>query len=140
MKNLGSAIAFGMVWLLAVNPSQGGDPTKSGEIKVREIKGIEAPKEVYDGSVRKPIVIDSAAKLEKAFTSKEAKEKLQKEVNLEKETLLVFGWSGSGGDRIAPSTVKDAVQFAYTAGLTDDLRRHAHLYVIPRGAKWSVSE
>ncbi|MCI0459329.1 MAG: hypothetical protein L0Z62_20460 [Gemmataceae bacterium] len=106
------------------------------EIKVPGFKGL--PK----GNPKKPTVITNAEELAKTFLETDRQEAIQKQVDFAKDKLLFFAWSGSGGDRLTPTVDKGkdgpAVTFAYSPGLTRDLRAHVHLYAIPKGATWTV--
>jgi hypothetical protein len=63
-------------------------------------------------------------------------------VDFTKEYLLLFQWSGSGGDRISSKTEmqdgKSNVTFTYTAGLTKDLKQHTALFGMPAGSTYKV--
>jgi len=96
------------------------------------------------GNVKKPTAITNAEELAKAFPDKDWQERLKKQVDFGKEQLLFFAWSGSGGDKLSHTAEKGekgpVVVFHYQAGLTDDLRRHFHLYALPKGATWRVED
>jgi hypothetical protein len=116
---------------------------KKPESPVRELKlGAAAAEKFKPTSVKMPTIVAAADDAVKLFDGVSA-ETIKKEVNFEREKLLVFSWQGSGGDRLRPALEKEAgkaiVVFHYTAGLTDDLRRHFHVYVLPRDADWRVS-
>ena len=110
---------------------------------VREISGIKpgGPANTR-GSANKPTVIKDKAGVAKSFTDKATQAKILKEVNFDKEILLVFRWAGSGQDRIAATGKKTdkgiEVVFGYTRGLTRDLRRHFKVFAVAKDAKWSV--
>ena len=112
-------------------------------VGVREISGLKpgGPANTR-GSANKPTVIKEKAGVTKSFSDKATQEKVLKEVNFEKEILLVFRWAGSGQDRIAASGKKTdkgiEVVFGYSRGLTRDLRRHFRVYAVAKDAKWKV--
>jgi hypothetical protein len=84
-----------------------------------------------------PTTIKSADELAKSPALKDAADVIKKEVNFEKEKLLFFAWAGSGGDKLTPDA-KTAGTFALTRGRTRDLRRHMHLFVVPKDAEVKV--
>jgi hypothetical protein len=88
----------------------------------------------------KPLEIKSADELAKAevFADEASRTALGKRVDFAKDKLVVFVWSGSGGDKLVAAPGKDgkSAVFTYTAGRTDDLRHHAHAFAVPRG--WEV--
>ena len=55
---------------------------------------------------------------------------------------MFFAWAGSGRDKIDFKVEKGKkgpeVVFTYERGLTKDLRRHYHLYAVPKDATWRV--
>src|SRR5436190_9043201 len=90
----------------------------------------------------KPKVIATAAELAKAVPDKETREAIAKDVDLKKESLLLFRWSGSGKDEVSFRTAKiedgEEVVFAYTPGRTRDLRTHTRLYAIPKALTYRM--
>jgi hypothetical protein len=100
-----------------------------------------------DGTALKLIEIGTADELAKSplFPAGSA-EKLKKELDFEKDTLIVFAWSGSGRDSVTGTLVvfdatvrAAAVRFQYTPGLTFEWRQHARLFVVPKGADVRLS-
>jgi hypothetical protein len=74
------------------------------------------------------------------FADDTSRDTLKKQLDFAKEKLVVFAWSGSGGDRIAGALSKDgkAAEFSYRMGLTDDLRQHFHVFVVPKDAEVKI--
>lgn len=101
-------------------------PTK--ELKIPAMRG---------GKATEPTVIKSADDLAKSPALKDSADAIKKEVDFDTQKLVFFAWSGSGGDKIAPDA-KTAGTFAYTAGLTRDLRPHVHVFVVPKDAEVKV--
>jgi hypothetical protein len=63
-----------------------------------------------------------------------------KQIDFEREHLVLFSWTGSGGDKITPVEGKvGEATFDYTAGFTDDIARHARLFAIPAKATVKVT-
>ncbi len=120
--------------LLAV-PVRGENPP---EVKPLNLKGV-----TFDftkgGNVPTPVELKTAVQLDKTLLlSDDAGRKLlAKQVDFDKFKLVVFVWSGSGGDKLTGALVKrgGTAQFTYSPGATDDLRRHAHIFAVPKDAK-----
>jgi hypothetical protein len=91
-----------------------------------------------------PRVIRSKAELEKAIDNKAVREEILKAVQFDREYLVVFAWSGSGGDRVEMELVKrdkgSEVVFRRRLGLTDDLREHRKVFALPQAMKLRVAE
>jgi hypothetical protein len=117
---------------------------KDKEPQVREIdaKGLGRKDRGVDAT--KPTVITSAEELAKVFPDEEVQKRLKKEVDFSKEKMLFFDWGGSGGDKLTFTETKGdkglEVVFSYRQGLTDDLRHHTKLYVLPKDATWKFDK
>ena len=133
VRLIGTPLKLTAIAKLAAKPAVG----------VREISGLKpgGPANTR-GSANKPTVIKEKAGVAKSFSDKTTQEKVLKEVNFDKEILLVFRWAGSGQDRIAATGKKTdkgiEVVFGYSRGLTRDLRRHFKVYAVAKDAKWKV--
>ena len=109
---------------------------------VREIdlKGLKLG--AGKGKVTNPMVIASVEELQKAIPGEDVQNKIKGQVDFAKEKVLYFAWAGSGGDKLTPDVdMKDkqvTVNFRYKGGLTNDLRQHHHVFVIPKDATWNV--
>ena len=107
-------------------------------VRALDMKGVKLvqPKDV--GSPPKPVEVKTADELMKsaAFADDDGRAAAKKQVDFSKDKLVVFAWSGSGQDKIAGAMSKDGktAVFAYTVGLTDDLRRHALVFAVPKDA------
>jgi hypothetical protein len=88
------------------------------------------------GSEPKPLEVKSADELAKAdvFADEAGRDAIKKQVDFSKDKLVVFVWSGSGQDKLGAALSKDGrtAVFTYTVGLTDDLRRHAYVFAVPK--------
>lgn len=109
------------------------------EIPTKDLK-LTSPER---GKVGEPAVITSAEELAKNETVGKSADELKKHVDFAKEKLVVFAWAGSGQDKIAAGELKTAdkkttATFNYTRGLTRDLRRHVHLFAVPKDAEVKV--
>lgn len=127
--------ALALLWPLG---AVADEKEETPAVKAIDLKGIAIS--VKSGTVQKPLVIKNAKELAKVVTEEGDQKKVQKQVNFRKQNLLIFAWSGSGGDRLTHSVKKGdkgtAVVFQYKRGLTKDLRRHTHAYAIKKGATW----
>ena len=130
--------------------SVGGDerkPNREGERErlVREIdlKGLgcdDLSQDLTRGGFDKPTVIDSDRELRKVFKDHAVQERLDREVNINKQKLLVFTWSGSGGDKLDYKVKKKDVVFQFKPGMTKDLRQHIELFALNKDAKYRVKK
>ncbi len=127
---------------LAASGAPADEPAKKDDKKtVREID-LKGLKRELPGQFGKPAVITSAEELAKAFPEKDIQARIAKDVDFQKEQLLFFAWSGSGGDKLTYK-VEDGkkgpeVVFQRAAGFTDDLASHFRLFAVPRGAAWRI--
>ncbi len=110
-------------------------------LNMKDVKLVQ-PKDL--GAAPKPVEIKTADELAKAgiFADDASRDAVKKQVNFDKEKLVVFAWSGSGGDKIAGELSKDgkAAVFNFKAGLTDDLRRHQLVFAVPKDAKVEMAK
>lgn len=108
---------------------------------VRELELKAAKLEPKKGTkVGEPTKVTSKAELAKAVDDQDAADAIAKLVDFEKEYVLIFVWAGSGGDKLTAAVEKDAVVFAVKRGLTKDLRQHAHVFAVAKGAEWSMAK
>lgn len=93
-----------------------------------------------DGSPLVPKQIKTAEDIVKYFGKEQAKV-IGKKVDLKRQMILVFAWRGSGGDQLDYDLAKSKppiYRFRFVHGETDDLRKHAYVYVAGLKAKWTV--
>src|SRR4029453_16910577 len=118
MQRLLGSLLTGFACLLLVTSQRADEPAKKGDDSpVRVLILKNAPEGSERGSVKKPNVIDSADKLDKAFESKDVREEIKGKVDFKKEFLLVFSWAGSGQDKLAFAVEEGKALFLYTPGL-----------------------
>lgn len=96
------------------------------------------------GALDRPTKITTQEELKSAIPDADTRAALLKKVDLKKEYLLLFAWSGSGGDRVSLKVGKgksgpEAV-FSYARGRTRDLRQHAKLFAIPAKTTYRMAE
>ena len=109
-------------------------PGEPGKLRQLDVKGltIKAAQKSFAG----PRAIASADELDKAVPAADA---IKKSIDFTKDKLLLFTWSGSGGDKLTAKTddAGNAV-FTFQGGLTRDLRPHVHLFAIPKAAEFKI--
>jgi hypothetical protein len=135
MKSLMCAVAV----LVAVPAPADDKPA----VRSLAVKGVE-----FDfckrGNRPEPVEIRSAEELAKStlFRDDDGRDAVKKQVDFAKEKLVVFVWSSSGGDKLTGALSRDGkvAEFTYTAGLTDDLRHHAHVFAVPKDMTVKVNE
>jgi hypothetical protein len=126
--------------LLLIAPVLVADDTEPKDRKVvaREIKVKGLPS--ARGALGDPTRITSKEELEKVVADKAARAEILKQVDLRKEFLVLFGWSGSGQDKLELKMDKDKAMFTYTRGRTRDLRMHAKLFALPLKTEYKVAK
>jgi hypothetical protein len=141
MRDLCAVAVAGLLAFAAAAEDKKGDETKKDEGGVRliELKDVKPPMAKADAKVTVPTKIATREELVKAFGEDGAK---AMKVDFTKEYLLLFQWSGSGGDRIGSRTdVQDGksnVMFTYTPGQTRDVKPHTALFGMPAGSTYKV--
>jgi hypothetical protein len=133
--------SLALVLSVAAGPgtaAQKDEPAAVRQIDLKDLK-FGLPK----GKVTEPTTIASMEELAKAFPDNpEAVTKIKDQVDFAKSKLVLFAWSGSGGDKLGFQTEKGdkglEVTFLYQPGLTRDLRGHTHLFAVPRDSTWKV--
>ena len=117
------------------------DDKEKDKPAVKEIatKGLKVtfPK---TGKATEPTTIKTAEELKKNPVVGAAAGEIAKQIDFEKQSLLVFAWAGSGQDKItasigADSDKKSIVYVEYIRGKTFDLREHVRLFVVPKDLK-----
>lgn len=136
-------LAVGLAFAIAGHVPAQQPKDKKIEVRVLDLKGVKLPS-ADGGRVDKPVLITDAVKLAEVFPDATSQAILLKQFDLNKHKLLFFQWAGSGGDRLT-AQVKESkdgpiVEFRYVGGMTDDLRRHAHLFALPGDAKWRLEK
>lgn len=141
MRDLCAMALCGLLAFVAAADDKKGDETKKDEAGVRliELKDVKPPMAKADAKVTVPTKIANQEELVKAFGEDGAK---AIKVDFTKEYLLLFQWSGSGGDRIGSKTEmqdgKSNVMFTYTKGLTKDEKQHTAMFGMPAGSTYKV--
>ena len=112
----------------------------SAQSPVTVIKGAKPKPSVFKSASRKkPLVLRSAEEAGKHFTD-EGLAALKKQVDFDKQFVLVFAWRGSGQDRLSyvvAESYPEQVRFKYKPGRTRDLRPHVYVYALRSNVRWS---
>ncbi len=116
-------------------------PDKIGE-PIREIKDLQLNREttLKRNPFASPFVASNEEEAKKLFDEKSL-EKLKKEVDFEKQIVVVFSWRGSGGDKIqsiVQESFPERVRFSRKQGLTRDLKHHVHVFVLRNNVRWTA--
>lgn len=115
------------------------DDTKPS-VKEINLSGLSFPRP--RGKVDQPTVITSIDELNKAVDNTEARDRIKKDADFATQKVLLFGWSGSGGDKLS-TTIETGdkgpeVVFHYQRGLTKDLRGHVRAFAISKKTPWRI--
>ena len=107
---------------------------------IEEIKSPKVKRMIFkDAKRNKPIKITSAKDAEKYLQGETMKQ--LKKVDFEKQTVLIFAWRGSGGDKlnyVVAESFPEQITFSIKRGLTKDLRPHVRVFVLRSNVKWRV--
>lgn len=102
---------------------------------------VTPEKSVFKGAVWfRPIVIKSKEDAGKHF-GRDALNVLVKQVDFQKQIVLIFAWQGSGGDKLTYTVAEsfpEQITFAITPGLTDDKRMHSRVFILRSNVRWSI--
>lgn len=127
----------------ALPPALYAAEEEPGTVKaVVQIEVTPNDKVFADGSLDKPLELKSADDAKQYFGEASLKT-LAKKIDWDQQTLLIFAWHGSGGDKMT-TDVKEGgekgliVQFFYKGGMTRDLRPHVYVYAVRKGLPWEV--
>jgi hypothetical protein len=103
-------------------------------VQPREIVVRGLPREM--GQFDRPTSIRSERHLAEVVPNEETRRAILKQVNFNKERLLLFCWNGSIGDRLKPAkSGAGEANFEFTGGREDKAGYHAKLFAIPARAK-----
>ncbi len=103
------------------------------------VSPVELPQlELKSPGRGKPILIGTADELAKLVQDKEARETIEKAVDLKQFNLVIFSWAGSGQDRLTSEVEKGKngpiVKFTLIPGRTRDLRQHLKGFAVSKKA------
>ena len=108
---------------------------------IQEVKNPKVQRSVFKTAKRnQPIKITSLKDAAKHL-QKETLEQIKKEVNFQKQFVLIFAWQGSGGDRLkfdVAESFPEQIFFSIQPGLTDDLRSHVRVFVLRSNVRFKV--
>jgi len=108
---------------------------------IKELDKLSPKRNALEASsVRKPLLLRSAKDAAEYFAEGELA-KLNQQVDFAQQFVLLFGWRGSGQDRlesVVAESYPEQVSFTYKPGRTRDLREHVRVYALRSNVKWSV--
>ena len=126
--------------LLAGALAAGDDPEpKARAVQPREIAVAGLPR--VNGQYDKPISIPSERHLAELVPNEQTRRAILKQVNFEKERLLLFCWFGSPRDSLVPAKSKAGeANFEITRAPAKKAVLQARLFAVPARAKVKVTE
>lgn len=108
---------------------------------VREVKNLDVKENAFlPAKPLMPLVLNSAEKAARYLTD-QGVATLKKQVDFEKQVVLLFAWQGSGQDQLTYEVAEskpEQIAFHREPGRTRDLRPHVHGYVLAAEVKWTV--
>ncbi|MFQ3593538.1 MAG: hypothetical protein SNJ82_10200 [Gemmataceae bacterium] len=122
------ALAISSLWATEADPEPAGKP--------RELKVTKVP---MGERAMKTSKITSLADFSKEF-GKDAADEIAKEVNFASEYVVVFTWSGSGGDQMEMAVEGKKATFTRKFGRTRDLRSHFKAFVLPKDFTYEMGK
>ena len=145
MLKTNGLLAAMLLSLLAMTGITYGVGDEPGTVPAVEELSLSAKQSVFDDATRdKPLELKSAEDA-KAYFSDDQLKVLNKNVDWDKQTVLVFAWRGSGQDKMEAKVHEKGddgllVEFVYTAGRTRDLREHTRFFAVRKGVAWKRSD
>jgi hypothetical protein len=121
----------------AVDPAP-ADKKAPAEEKPVQIRALDVKKnELKEGLKLNGVEVTDAEGLKRYFKDETVIKDITSAVDFKKERVVLFAWSGSGGDKMSFQyhAEEKIVNFFITTGLTDDLRHHLKIFVVPVGLK-----
>jgi len=134
------ALMFSTLFIIAFSTEAA--PADESPPPIEEFGTRPNAKVFADAKRGTPLVLQSQEEASKYF-DEEALASLAKEVDFERQFVLVFAWRGSGGDKLIASVAEsfpEQVRFRIEPGRSRDLRRHAKVIALRKNVKWSVAE
>ena len=105
---------------------------------IQDITDIKANDQIWKVAKRGvPLTLRSKSEAAKYFAEPQLK-RLLKNVDFQKQTLLVFAWRGSGQDKMTYAIAEsfpEQITFKITPGRTRDLRPHLKIYALRKNVK-----
>jgi hypothetical protein len=105
---------------------------------IQDITDIKVNEEIWKVAKRGvPLTFRSKSEAARYFAEPQLK-LLLKQVDFQKQTLLVFAWRGSGQDKMTYTIAEsfpEQIAFKILPGRTRDLRPHLNIYVIRKNVK-----
>jgi hypothetical protein len=108
---------------------------------IKEIKNVKPRLSVFKAARRKkPLEIRSEKEATAHFQEKDLA-RLKKQVDFDKQIVLVFAWRGSGQDKLQYRVLEsfpEQIVFKIKPGRTRDLRPHVRIFVLRSNVKWRM--
>lgn len=108
---------------------------------IDEIKDVSPERAAFAAAKRgEPLELKTAEAIAKYFGA-DAAAKLQQQVDLSEQVVLLFAWRGSGQDKLSYEVLESApeqIRFHLKPGRTRDLRPHVRIFALRANVKWSV--
>jgi hypothetical protein len=135
MPKYAAALCLAALLICAALHARDDDPEpKIPAVQPRAIVVRGLPREM--GQFDRPASIRSERHLAEVVPNEETRRAILKQVNFEKEHLLLFCWVGSSGDRLRPAKGKAGeATFELAHGEEGKINYHAKLFAIPARAK-----
>jgi len=125
----------------AVAPDPGEAAELAGVPSIRELENLMPRPAVFgSASVRRPLVLRTAEDAARCFAG-ESMASLNRQVDFDRQFVLLFAWSGSGQDRlthVVAESFPEQIRFTYTPGRTRDLRQHVKVYALRSNVHWML--
>lgn len=123
-----------MRYLAIVLPILMAVVTIQAEEKPASIPAIDITlKEFPKTKITDYLTVTDEKKLKEAITDKDSFEKIK--VDFTKQKVIIFAWSGSGGDTLTATGDAKEVTLTHLRGKSKDLRGHTKAFVVAKDAK-----
>lgn len=96
--------------------------------------------EFRESSWNKPLELKSVESVEKIF-GKENTQAISRDIDFQKQYVVVFFWRGSGGDKLNYTIAEsnpEKITFSIKRGFTRDLREHVQAFALRNNVSWKV--
>ncbi len=119
-----------------------GDVSNVADVSpIVELQRVRPKASVWkDSTWRKPFVLKSAKDAAEHFEADSLAD-LLRQVDFERQFVLLFAWRGSGQDRLEVEVAEsypEQITFIHQPGRTRDLRQHARAYALRSNVTWRV--
>lgn len=128
--------------LLLLVPLALADKTEPDDPKAPKARELTLDKAPFGRgpATSAPAKATSPKELETAVADKDARDAIAKQIDFRKEYVVIFHWSGSGGDRVTMTADTKEAVFTRTLGRTRDLRSHFKVFALPKKMTYRVGK